>query len=1081
MPHKRSGVLCRFFSVPTFSDESQANSAHCIFTHLISFIFVYTGMTTLVMFILPVPKYFWLGLIVAPLTVNLFLLTVARHGHLRLVSLFFVVELWLLITIHAFMQVGLGARAAWGFFIVVFCAGMLLGRWAGIVAAGVCSLTTMAIAFFPRVISPHPWLFWLINTLYLVVMIFLQSMANRSIHELLTKTGSESRERLLAKAALFKSEKKHREMVNSLPICIFEEDLKGNITYANRTALDWFGYSETEVKNGLNILDVTFDSDKQRIMENTRRIIAGEEFPFHEYLLKRKDGSCFTALIRARRIFEDGTLVGLQGSVIDISIRKQAEKEKEQIISLLKATLESTADGILVVDLSGRVSHFNQRFAQMWQIPDEILASGEDAQALAFVCDQLLDPQAFVLNVQKLYTDSLAESFDLLEFKDGRYFERYSRPQLLGGRPVGRVWSFRDITERKRAEKEISAWKQRFESAVIASNQIFYDLEFATDNIQCSGSIENVLGYQISETNYSNWEELIAPGDREETIRLIKDSMKNGTPFCHEYDFKHQDGHYMRIFDRGLVMHDDAGKPERMIGMLQDITERKRAEEALLESERRYRAVFEAAGDAIFLMRGGRFVDCNVKTLELFGCSREYFINSSVEQLSPERQPDGRNSREKAEEKLHAALAGQPQRFDWVHLRSDGTSFPADVSMNRVELSSGSYLLVVIRDISDHRLLEKQLLQAQKMEAIGILAGGVAHDFNNILSTIVGYATLIQMKIKDDCQLKEYAERILVSTERAVSLTHSLLAFSRKQEIELQSVEINSAIYGFHKMLTRLIGEDIDFDLDLPDPSLVVEVDVRQFEQVLMNLVTNSRDAMPNGGKLTISTKNLQLDEASGEIPPGSYALISVADTGCGMDEKTIAHIFEPFFTTKEVGKGTGLGMAIVYGIIKKHDGFITVNSVVDRGTTFHIYLPLKPIQSKKRIQEESVKPLSGSETILLIEDDGTVRHAIRSILEEFGYRVIEAADGAEGVDLFSRENGKVQAVLCDLVMPKKNGRETVAEIRRIRPGTKVMFMSGYEADVLERKGSVAPDIPLLLKPVRPAELLSKLRQVIDS
>ncbi len=377
--------------------------------------------------------------------------------------------------------------------------------------------------------------------------------------------------------------------------------------------------------------------------------------------------------------------------------------------------------------------------------------------------------------------------------------------------------------------------------------------------------------------------------------------------------------------------------------------------------------------------------------------------------------------------------------------------------------------------------LENQLVQAQKMEAIGILAGGVAHDFNNILSAIVGYASLLQMKFKGDKKLEEYIELIIAATERAVTLTHSLLAFSRKQETELEPVEINRAISGFHKILTRMISEDIDFHLDLADQDLMVEVDVRQFEQVLMNLATNSRDAMPGGGVLTIATSSMVLEEAAGEIPPGSYAVIAICDTGSGMDERTQAHLFEPFFTTKEVGKGTGLGLAIAYGIIKKHDGYISVNSAIGQGTIFRIFLPLKSTAREKKLRWATEKMIAGTETILLIEDDAAVRQVTRSILVEFGYSVIEAADGEEAVATFAREQDRVQLILCDLVMPKKNGRETIAEIRQVKPDVKVIFISGYAADIIAHQENMDSAIPLLLKPLKPAELLAKVRQFLDS
>ncbi len=531
------------------------------------------------------------------------------------------------------------------------------------------------------------------------------------------------------------------------------------------------------------------------------------------------------------------------------------------------------------------------------------------------------------------------------------------------------------------------------------------------------------------------------------------------------------------VWGQGIVYE---GRPAS-VGTLMDISERKNTEEALQESEHRYRTLFESASDAIFVMKEDRFFDCNSKTMDMFGCRREQIIGVSPDRFSPALQPDGRDSHEKALEKINAAYAGVPQFFEWLHCRADGTPFMAEVSLNKFYLGSDIHLLAIVRDIADRKVLEEQLRQAQKMEAVGILAGGVAHDFNNILSSIVGYASLMQMLPDLGKKLKEYLERILASTERAASLTHSLLAFSRKQAIDLQPVDINDAIFGFHKILARMIGEDIDFKLNLASESLVVDADIRQLEQVLMNLATNSRDAMPNGGELAIITRLLVLDEGHGEIPNGSYAVISVADTGTGMSSESRSHLFEPFYTTKEVGKGTGLGLAIVYGIVKNHQGYIKLESEAGRRTTFHIYLPLKALTVRKAKRKKQMKIPRGSETILLVEDDDAVRHATRVLLEEFGYTVLEAADGLEALAVFAEHRDQVRLLLCDLIMPKKNGNETRAGIVKLKPGIKTLFMSGYTSDIIARKGILDPEIHLLLKPLHPSELLEKVREILDT
>jgi PAS domain S-box-containing protein len=1070
----------RFFMVPDFADPDRAQTARQIFAILR--VFILSVVILQAVQAAMAPHYAWhrLGLMLATVAFSLAILGLTRRGLVRLSGFMLVGELWLLITIFSWTASGLGARAAWGYFIVVFIAGMLLGRWAGIGATAICSLSTLAVALFAPIRSSDPVRFWLVNSLFLLIVHLLQNLSSRSIHELLAKTNCELRERLLAQAALFESDRKHREMVNSLPFCVFEADLQGQLTFLNQTALNRFGFSKDEFLPGVNVSDIVADGDKLRAKESVRCIVSGEEVSFHEFLVQGKNGSPFTVLMRMQLLSKNGIPIGLQGSLVDISDRKQAEKEKEQIISLLQATLESTADAILVVDLTGRIVHFNQRFTQLWQIPDEILAVGDDARALAYVSDQLIDSQGFIDRVQALYTDLLTESFDLLEFKDGRYFERYSRPQLLGGQPVGRVWSFRDISERKRSEEALLSRNQFISSLLHAIPVAVFFKDKEGKYSGCNDEFTEIMGVTSEEikgkTVYELWPSELAETYHQKDLELMRERKHQ----VYEFQVQDKNGKLRPVIYAKDVFFDANGEVEGLVGAFLDITERKLAEAALRESELRYRTLFEAASDAIFLMKGNLFFDCNSKTLEIFGCAREQIIGASPDQFSPPLQLDGRDSRSKAREKIDAAYDGRQQSFEWVHLRADQTTFIAEVTLTRIELRVGIFLLAMVRDISQRKRLEEQLRQAQKMEAIGILAGGVAHDFNNILSTIVGYGSLLHMKLKKGDPLNGYVERILGASERAANLTGSLLAFSRKQEIELLAIDLNDVIYGFHKILARLIGEDIDFKLSLASRSLVVDADVRQIEQVLMNLANNSRDAMPRGGRLTISTAAVSLDPAPGGLPSGSYAAVAVADSGLGMEKEIQAHIFEPFFTTKEVGKGTGLGLAIVYGIVKNHGGVVTLDSTPGQGTTFTIYLPLKSQSKKKAERRKQDNIPSGSETILLIEDDPAVRQVTRSVLEEFGYSVLEAADGIAALDIFRQERERIGLVLCDLIMPKLNGRETLAAIQKMKKGIKAIFMSGYTAGIIADKGIADAGMHLLLKPLNPGEMLKKIRSVLD-
>jgi PAS domain S-box-containing protein len=358
-----------------------------------------------------------------------------------------------------------------------------------------------------------------------------------------------------------------------------------------------------------------------------------------------------------------------------------------------------------------------------------------------------------------------------------------------------------------------------------------------------------------------------------------------------------------------------------------------------------FRAIFDAADDAIIILKDGMRVDCNPAAVRMFRCAREEVLQARPGSQCPQYQPDGEPSREKAARLVQLALEGEPQRFEWVYHRADGTFFYSEVSMTRVDIAGETHVLAIVRDMTEQKKLEMQLYQSQKMEAVGQLAGGIAHDFNNILTAVIGYASLLVMKLEEDHPLRQYAEQIVSSSEKAAGLTKSLLTFGRKQVLNPQRVELNSVIGNVEKLLRGLLREDIEFNIDLWQEPLAVMADCLHLERVFMNLASNARDAMPDGGRMTIKTEPFLMDNmfihAHGYGKPGDYVCVSVTDSGMGMDEKTRNRVFEPFFTTKEVGKGTGLGLAMVYGIIKQHEGYVNLYSEPGQGTTVRLYLPL--------------------------------------------------------------------------------------------------------------------------------------------
>lgn len=397
-------------------------------------------------------------------------------------------------------------------------------------------------------------------------------------------------------------------------------------------------------------------------------------------------------------------------------------------------------------------------------------------------------------------------------------------------------------------------------------------------------------------------------------------------------------------------------------------------------------------------------------------------------------------------------------------------------------------LIHVVRDITEHKKLEDQFRQAQKMEAIGQLSGGIAHDFNNILSAIMGYGHLLLMKLADNDPLRSNVDQILEASDRAATLTRSLLAFSRKQTISLKLIELNGFILKFEKFLLRLIREDIEFKTVCSAGDITVMADAGQLEQVLMNLVANARDAMPEAGKLTIRTDLVHIEDEfmtlDGHGKPGEYALVTVSDTGSGMDKETQQKIFEPFFTTKEQGKGTGLGLSMVYGIIKQHAGYITVYSEPGQGTTFKIYLPAVRSHADVEPEEERKKETQvrgGSETVLVAEDDEAMRRLVSSVMGQFGYKVIEAVDGRDAVQKFMENKDRIQLIILDAIMPNMNGKQAYLEISSMRPHIKTLFVSGYTSDVISSEELSAKNVHFILKPVPPLELLRKVREILEA
>ena len=529
------------------------------------------------------------------------------------------------------------------------------------------------------------------------------------------------------------------------------------------------------------------------------------------------------------------------------------------------------------------------------------------------------------------------------------------------------------------------------------------------------------------------------------------------------------------------TFHRTDGAVGGIVGAIIDITERKHLEEALKESESRFRTIIESEPQCVKLIdRNGALITMNPAGLAMIEAdSLEQVRGDNLcDLMLPEYKPAFWQLMEKVFNGETADL-----EFEITGLRGTNRRMTTHAVPFRNARGEIIALLAITIDVTEHRKLEEQLRHAHKMEAVGKLAGGIAHDFNNILSAIIGYADLLRAKLNGDKSMDHYAEQILSASQKAANLVKSLLAFSRKQVISLKPVDLNGLVRGFEKFLLRLIREDIELTIKCSGGELSVMADSGQIEQVLMNLAANARDAMPSGGRLIIETESVFVNEAFAKVnnfsKTGRYALISVTDTGVGMDRHVQNRVFDPFFTTKEIGKGTGLGLSIIYGIVEQHGGHVEILSEPGGGTTIQIYLPLAGarIKEEKEAPKEELPP-GGTESILIAEDDPVLRSLTSTILIENGYKVIEAENGEDAVNKFRENRNDVRLLIFDVIMPRKNGKEAFQEIRKVAPMTKAIFMSGYAANIIN--GSAVEQADFIQKPVSPSVLLRKVREILD-
>jgi PAS domain S-box-containing protein len=651
------------------------------------------------------------------------------------------------------------------------------------------------------------------------------------------------------------------------------------------------------------------------------------------------------------------------------------------------------------------------------------------------------------------------------------------------GRLVALDGIARDVTERRQAEFAIAASERRLRAVIEHEPECVKILDRAGHVLEMNPaglamveaeSAADVVGRDIS---------VLVHAEHRAAFRALVDDGFAGRSGMLQFAITGFRGTVRWLETRTAPLRDEEGRITGLLGVTREVTERRRAEEALRRSEERYRSLVKGAAYGIYRSTvDGHFVEVNPALVKMLGYDSEADLLAVDVLRDVYREPAERH-RLIEQYKDGGQITGV--EVEWK--RKDGSPVTVRLSGRPTFDPAGALegFEMIVEDVTARRLLEDQLRQSQKMEAIGRLAGGVAHDFNNILTAITGYAELLLADLPQSDARRADVTEIRRAADRASALTRQLLAFSRRQVLQTRVLDLTEVVQGMEKMLRRIIGEDIELDTELAANGRV-RADPSQLEQVILNLAVNSRDAMPRGGRLAIRTRDVELAEPTAReralMPSGRYVVLQVTDTGMGMDSETQAHAFEPFFTTKEQGKGTGLGLATVYGIVKQSDGYVWLTSAPGHGTTFEIYLPAVDETAEHPVpRPETPDVRGGNEVVLLVEDDAAVASLARSVLERYGYRVLHAEHPDAALELARRHEGPLHLLLTDVIMPGMSGHDLRERLMQSRPGIPVVYMSGYAGEAGLQGRLLEDGAPFIPKPFTPQVLVLRVREALDA
>jgi two-component system cell cycle sensor histidine kinase/response regulator CckA len=925
-------------------------------------------------------------------------------------------------------------------------------RWAAIAFSLAAGLEALKLVAPPFLSIRHPHVLAVLLSGIVIFLLNLRFLYTERVH----------RENLTA------------ELIHNLPEMASLFDDKGSLLHWNSNIERQLGYTHQELA-GIGVLGTIAEYERDHVARAVAAISVDGKVKF-ESVLVAKDGTQIPCLLTGARIVLNDR-VSILGLAVDLRELRTAEQALRHSQENYRSLISSIPEVVWKTDTQGNVIFVGDQIERvLGYSASEFYKHGDSIWFNSVHND---DKEMVRKAFEALIRDGT--SYDLecrAQRKNGEWFWAHDRATATidstGTRLVTGLLS--DITERKKDEEA----REAFASIVELSHDAIVTKNLDGVITGWNRAAERMYGYSAVQAVGQSISVLLPP-ERLVELDAIMECVEEGQAVENlETQRITKQGNVVDVSVSVSPMKDRKGRVVGASTIARDITLRKRAEEQLqLQS-----AALEAAANAILITDSdGRIVWANSAFTTLTGYSREEILGKNPSFLNSGEQPKNYYA-----EMWSTISSGQVWQGEIINRRKDGTIYTEDMTITPLAANAGhqtnKYFIAIKQDVTERRTLQKQLQQAQKMEAVGRLAGGVAHDFNNMLGVISGYSELLKLQGNLDEKALHYSEEIHVAAKRAASLTQQLLAFSRKQIIQPRVIELNDLVKNLGNMLRRLIGDDIELALKFSCSDSRVKIDPGQIEQVIMNLAVNSRDAMPEGGKLTIESSMCDLDESYAihhkPVIPGRYIQLSISDTGTGMDQNTMSHIFEPFFTTKELGRGTGLGLSIVYGIVKQSGGYIWAYSELGNGTTFRLYFPFRATPAARPIIQPLIESTRGSETILLVEDDANLRSLIIEFLGGLGYNVIQCENGTAALAFTSKQAAPIHGLITDIMMPGMDGRELADRLITRVPELKVLYISGYTHDSSVQTRTLYEGEAFMQKPFSLSDLSRTLRSVLD-